>query len=102
MNKKGKAEAFPSGQRDIRLLVGGYGLLDKLQELVNQGEIYSYLLKLETRAKDAEFDQIEKWLASDKEYLLAVKNDDFMKRTQLYNAFQEQARELILDSIIFV
>ena len=62
---------------------------DKLQELVNQ-------------AKDAEFDQIEKWLASDKEYLLAVKNDDFMKRTQLYNAFQEQARELILDSIIFV
>ena len=29
-------------------------------------------------------------------------NDDFMKRTQLYNAFQEQARELILDSIIFV
>ena len=75
---------------------------DKLQELVNQGEIYSYLLKLETRAKDAEFDQIEKWLASDKEYLLAVKNDDFMKRTQLYNAFQEQARELILDSIIFV
>ena len=75
---------------------------DKLQELVNQGEIYSYLLKLETRAKDAELDQIEKWLASDKEYLLAVKNDDFMKRTQLYNAFQEQARELILDSIIFV
>ena len=33
-NKKGKAEAFPSGQRDIRLLVGGYGLLDELQELV--------------------------------------------------------------------
>ena len=75
---------------------------DKLQELVNQGEIYSYLLKLETRAKDAEFDQIEKWLASDKEYLLAVKNDDFMKRTQLYNAFQEQARELILDSILLL
>lgn len=63
-----------------------------------RGGLNSY----ETRAKDAEFDQIEKWLASDKEYLLAVKNDDFMKRTQLYNAFQEQARELILDSIIFV
>lgn len=74
---------------------------ERLQRLVDEGKIISYLDGLEKRAIKAVDRQVEKWKKSDKEYQAAIIAEDTMKAARLVNCLQSMAREIVYDTIIY-
>ena len=74
---------------------------ERLEKLLDNGKIISYLDELESRAVEAIDRQVEIWKKSNKEYLSAVLSGDEMKQVRLTNNFESMARELVYDSIIY-
>ena len=74
---------------------------ERLEKLLDEGRIISYLDELETNAIEAVDRQVEIWKKSDKEYLSAVLSGDEMKRVRLTNNFENMAKEIIYDTIIY-
>ena len=74
---------------------------ERLEKLLDEGRIISYLDELESRAVEAVDRQVEIWKKSNKEYLSAVLSGDEMKQVRLTNGLESMARELVYDSIIY-
>ena len=74
---------------------------ERLEKLLDNGKIIEYLDELETRAIESVDRQVELWKKSDKEYLSAVLSGDEMKQIRLTNSFENMAKELIYDAIIY-
>lgn len=74
----------------------------RLQELLDSGKIYLYLNRLDRKAKDTVYSQIEKWEKTDKEYQLAKAVGDIKREVGLYNNLMARAEEIMYQSIIFV
>lgn len=75
---------------------------ERFEKLVNEGRIYEYLTDVEERTRDAVDRQVEKWQQTDRDYKLALKSGDILKQSNITNALEAMARELIFPSMIYV
>lgn len=74
----------------------------RLIKLVNDGTILSYLTNLDHSVTEAIDRQVEKWKATDKEYLDALAGGDFSKAQGLENMLRLCAREPIYAAMVYV
>lgn len=75
---------------------------ERFEKLVNEGEIYNYLLDIETKAMDAVDRQVDKWKEKDRDYQMAVKNGDIVKQAKIINSLEYMAKEAIYPAMIYV
>ena len=75
---------------------------ERLQRLVDEGEIYKYLDELDIKITDALNAQTEKFMQSSKEYQIANAVSDHYKIERLGNMLREQAKESVLDAMVYV
>lgn len=75
---------------------------DRLQRLVDDGEIYQYLSELDTKVFDAVDSQEELLKANSAEYQLALDKGDLNAVGAIGNALQQQAREIVFEAMIYV
>lgn len=75
---------------------------ERLEELLNRGEIISYLDQLESRINKAIDEQVLLWKTTDKEYLLAAANDDNILMAQFANNFDLRAKESIYAAMVYI
>lgn len=73
---------------------------ERLQRLVNSGEIWDYLVKLEERCSDAVGKQVELWKQQDSEYKAAVMDGDVKRSSGLLNNLRIRAKALVMDAIV--
>ena len=74
---------------------------DRIQDLLNNGNIYLYLSRLNRKATIAVENQIEQWKKTETDYLLAIKNKDFMLQVGLFENMKARAEELIFPAIVY-
>lgn len=74
---------------------------DRIQELLNNGNIYLYLSRINRKATIAVENQIEQWKKTETDYLLAIKNKDFMLQVGLFENMKARAEELIFPAIVY-
>ena len=74
---------------------------ERVQDLLNNGNIYYYLSKMNRRATIAVEDQVEKWKKTESDYLLAVKNKDFLTQVGLFENMKARAEELMFPAIVY-
>ncbi len=75
---------------------------DRLQRLVDNGEIYQYLSELDTKVFEALDSQEELLKANSPEYQLALDKGDLNAVGAIGNALQQQARESVFEAMIYV
>lgn len=75
---------------------------ERLQRLVDNGEIYKYLDELDIKITDALNAQTEKFMQSSKEYQIANAVSDHYKIERLGNMLREQAKESVFDAMVYV
>ena len=75
---------------------------DRLQRLVDNGEIYQYLSELDTKVFEALDSQEELLKANSPEYRLALDKGDLNAVGASGNALQHQARESVFEAMIYV
>lgn len=75
---------------------------DKLQRLVDGGEIVNYLDDLEKRCMDAADTQTELWLRSDTEYQASVLDGDLKKAAGLRNGIYQIAKSEVMRTMVLV
>ncbi len=75
---------------------------DRLQRLVDNGEIYQYLSELDTKVFDAVDSQEELLKANSAEYQLELDKGDLNAVGAIGNALQQQAREIVFEAMIYV
>lgn len=74
---------------------------EKLQTLVNSGEILEYLDKLIDDVIDAMDSQVEKWKAVDKDYQAAILNNDYYEQAAILNRMDMQAKEIVYPELVY-
>ncbi len=60
-----------------------------------------YLSRLNRKATIAVENQIEQWKKTETDYLLAIKNKDFMLQVGLFENMKARAEELIFPAIVY-
>ena len=75
---------------------------ERLQRLVDNGEIYQYLSGLETKIFEALDSQEELLKANSPEYQIALDKGDLNSVGAIGNALQQQARESVFEAMIYV
>lgn len=74
---------------------------ERLQKYCDDGIIYRHIDEKVTECK-AEQDKIWKHMIdTDEEYKLAVENADTVKVWQLENTFELEAKQIVLDTVVF-
>ncbi len=74
----------------------------RLKKLVNDGTILSYLTELDRSVAEAIGRQVEKWKASNKEYIDALAVGDLSKAQGLENMLRLCAREPVFAAMVYV
>ncbi len=75
---------------------------ERLQRLVDKGEIYKYLDELDIKITDALNAQTEKFMQSNKEYQIANAVSDHFKIEKIGNMLREQAKESVFNAMVYV
>lgn len=75
---------------------------ERLQRLVDKGEIYKYLDELDILITDALNAQTEKFMQSSKEYQIANAVSDHYKIEKIGNMLREQAKESVFNAMVYV
>ncbi|MBQ9199659.1 MAG: hypothetical protein IJ141_05720 [Lachnospiraceae bacterium] len=75
---------------------------ERLQRLVDNGEIFQYLSDLDNRVFDALDSQEELLKANSREFQEAHEKGDIVTEGAIGNALQQQARESVFESMIYV
>lgn len=75
---------------------------ERLQRLVDEGEIYKYLDELDIKITDALNAQTEKFMQSSKEYQIANAVSDHYKIERIGNNIRERAKECVFDAMVYV
>ena len=75
---------------------------ERLQSLVNSGEIYKYLDELDTRVTDALMEQAEILMNADSDYKTALETGNLYEVERIGNMCREQAKEPIFNAMIYV
>lgn len=74
----------------------------RLQRLVDNGEIYQYLSDLDTRVFEAIDSQEELLKANSREYKTALEKGDLNAVGAIGNGLEHQARESVFEAMIYV
>ena len=74
---------------------------EKLQQLVNTGEILDYLNNLSDAVFDAVESQVEKWKTTDKDYQAAVLSGDVREQAAILNRMDMQAQEIVYPELVY-
>lgn len=74
----------------------------RLQRLVDNGEIYQYLSDLDTRVFEAIDSQEELMKANSREFQIAHEKGDIVTEGAIGNAFHLQARDIVFEAMIYV
>lgn len=74
---------------------------EKLDELVNSGEIKLYLDEFENKFYEALDRQVSMWKAESSEYQATLASGDFISQARMENAFDMQAKELLYSAMIY-
>ena len=75
---------------------------ERLQQLVDSGDILSYLTAIDDNVWSEIMRQKERWQLNNKEYLLAEANGDFVRQAALANMFVHSAKETIYPKMVYV
>lgn len=75
---------------------------ERLQRLVDEGDIYKYLDELDIKITDALNAQTEKFMQSNKEYQIANAVSDHYKIERIGNNLREQAKECVFPAMVYV
>ena len=73
---------------------------DRLQKLVDSGELYDYLTDLYDRVEDAVEEQKSLWVENDEKYRAIVVNDP-VGAAGIVNMYEMQAREVVYGAMIY-
>ena len=75
---------------------------DRLRRLVNEGKIVQYLDDMELKVSEAISRQVELWKKTDNYYQTALLAGDKKEIIGLENCFENMAREIIFESMIYI
>ena len=75
---------------------------DRLSRLVNEGKIIQYLDDMEMKVSEAITRQVELWKKTDNYYQTALLAGDKKEIIGLENCFENMAREIIFESMIYI
>ena len=75
---------------------------ERLQRLVDNGEIFQYLSDLDNKVFDALDSQEELLKANSREFQEAHEKGDIVTEGAIGNALQQQARESVFEAMIYV
>ena len=75
---------------------------DRLRRLVNEGKIVQYLDDMEMKVSEAITRQVELWKKTDNYYQTALLTGDKKEIIGLENCFENMAREIIFESMIYI
>ena len=75
---------------------------DRLRRLVNEGKIIQYLDDMELKVSEAISRQVELWKKTDNYYQTALLAGDKKEIIGLENCFENMAREIIFESMIYI
>lgn len=75
---------------------------ERLQSLVDEGEIYKYLDELDIKVTDAVNDQAELLMQNNKDYLIALETGNLYKVGSIGNMLRMQAQKMFFDAMIYV
>lgn len=75
---------------------------ERLQKLVDNGEIYDYIKDLDTKVGEAIERQVTLWKETDKEYLVAVMAENTEKAKRLENNLRNMAQDVVFNAMVYV
>ncbi len=75
---------------------------ERLQKLVDNGEILAYLEELEIKVTDAINEQTEIYMNDSKEYQTALDSGNLVEVGKIGNMLREKAKESIYNSMIYI
>ncbi len=75
---------------------------ERLQKLVDSGEIYRYLNELDIKVTDAVGEQAELLMRNNREYQIANEIGDLYKVGAIGNACRQDAREMVFAAMVYV
>ena len=75
---------------------------DRLRRLVNEGRIIQYLDDMERKVSEAISRQVELWKKTDNYYQTALLAGDKKEIIGLENCFENMAKEIIFESMIYI
>ena len=75
---------------------------ERLQKLVDSGEIYRYLNELDIKVTDAVGEQAELLMQNNREYQTANEIGDLYKVGAIGNACRQDAREMVFATMVYV
>lgn len=75
---------------------------ERLQKLVDDGEIYRYLDELETKVTDALNDQTELFMTLSVDYRIAVAVGDLSRVSAIGNMLRMEAQEAVFAAMVYV
>ena len=90
---------FQYGNRHLQYLSENHP--ERIQKLLDKGNIYYYIAKLDRRITRAVDGQVRKWKESDTDYLTAVRNGDFLATNGLIINMTFRAEEAVLPTMLY-
>ena len=90
---------FQYGNRHLQYLSENHP--ERIQKLLDEGNIYYYIAKLDRRITRAVDGQVRKWKESDTDYLTAVRNGDFLATNGLIINMTFRAEEAVLPTMLY-
>lgn len=75
---------------------------ERLQKLVDNGEILAYLEKLEIKVKDAINEQTEIWCSQDKNFQIAKESGNLNEVGRIANMYRIIAERSIYETMVYV
>lgn len=75
---------------------------ERLQKLVDEGEIYKYLDELDTKVTDSVNAQAQKFMDNDQEYQIALAVGNLYKVGKIGNNLRERAKETVFKAMVYV
>lgn len=78
-----------------------HGGMEKLQRLLDTGEILDYLEDLTDKVYEACDSQVERWKESDPDYQAAVLNNDYYEQAAILNRMDMQAKEIVYPELVY-
>ena len=75
---------------------------ERLQNLVDSGEIYSYLNDLDIKVTDAVGEQAELLMKNNREYQIANEIGDLYKVGAIGNNCRQEARDMVFAAMVYV
>ena len=75
---------------------------ERLQDLVDNGEIYRYLEELDIKVTDAVGEQAELLMKNNREYQIANEIGDLYKVGAIGNNCRQEARDMVFAAMVYV